>query len=631
MMRRLLRYVAPYWLPLVAALILMAAASGLDGGVVVLVIPVVKKLLNPASGGGEIELVPARAPFLSHPIYLNRFVPAAFTHNVGSIIALALITFVVGKAASEYLGTYLINYVGYGAVTDLRNRLFAKLIRQSAAFFQRQSTGRLMSTAVNDIERIQTAASASLADAVQQIFTMIVFGAILLLLNWQLTLYAVVLTPLVIIPSVRLGRRVRRTTRKSQDEMADVQHILHETFTGNRIVKAFNMEGREIARFREAARRLLRYNLRYVQQQGISSPLMEILGAMTVVALLLYARTAIGRGTMTFPLVLVFFVSLIKLYEPLRRLAGIYNNFQAAAGCAQRVFEYLDAADDLSDRPGAAALARFERSVRFEEVGFAYQPGEPLLHEIDFEVQRGQVLALVGSSGAGKTTLVNLIPRFFDVTSGRVLIDGVDVRDVTQHSLREQIAYVTQDTILFNDTVANNIAYGAATGARGGDLPARVRAAAEAALADEFITAMPQGYETMLGERGLRLSGGQRQRISIARALLRDAPILILDEATSALDNESEVLVQRALANLMQHRTVFVIAHRLSTVRNADRILVLEQGGIVESGTHADLHRAGGVYRRLYDLGQGGAGGEEGLSSEVAGSAGNLAMGKVGD
>jgi subfamily B ATP-binding cassette protein MsbA len=630
-MRRLLRYVAPYWLPLVAALILMAAASGLDGGVVVLVIPVVKKLLNPASGGGEIELVPARAPFLSHPIYLNRFVPAAFTHNVGSIIALALITFVVGKAASEYLGTYLINYVGYGAVTDLRNRLFAKLIRQSAAFFQRQSTGRLMSTAVNDIERIQTAASASLADAVQQIFTMIVFGAILLLLNWQLTLYAVVLTPLVIIPSVRLGRRVRRTTRKSQDEMADVQHILHETFTGNRIVKAFNMEGREIARFREAARRLLRYNLRYVQQQGISSPLMEILGAMTVVALLLYARTAIGRGTMTFPLVLVFFVSLIKLYEPLRRLAGIYNNFQAAAGCAQRVFEYLDAADDLSDRPGAAALARFERSVRFEEVGFAYQPGEPLLHDIDFEVQRGQVLALVGSSGAGKTTLVNLIPRFFDVTSGRVLIDGVDVRDVTQHSLREQIAYVTQDTILFNDTVANNIAYGAATGARGGDLPARVRAAAEAALADEFITAMPQGYETMLGERGLRLSGGQRQRISIARALLRDAPILILDEATSALDNESEVLVQRALANLMQHRTVFVIAHRLSTVRNADRILVLEQGGIVESGTHADLHRAGGVYRRLYDLGQGGAGGEEGLSSEVAGSAGNLALGEGGD
>jgi len=629
-MRRLLRYVAPYWLPLAAALILMAASSGLDGGIALLLIPVVNKLLNPASGGGAIEL-PARPPLLPHPINLSRLVPAALTHNVGSIIALALVTFVIAKAASEYLGTYLINYVGYGAVTDLRNRLFAKLIRQSAAFFQRQSTGRLMSTAVNDIERIQTAASASLADAVQQGFTMIVFGAILLVINWRLTVYAVVLTPLVIVPSVRLGRRVRRTTRKSQDEMADVQHILHETFTGNRIVKAFNMEGREIARFREAARRLLRYNLRYIQQQGISSPLMEVLGAVTVVALLLYARSAIGRGAMSFATVVVFLYALIKLYEPLRRLAGIYNNFQAAAGCSQRVFEYLDAADDISDRPAAPALARFQRSVRFEGVGFAYQANEPLLHDIDFEVQRGQVLALVGSSGAGKTTLVNLIPRFFDVTSGQVLIDGVDVRDVTQHSLREQIAYVTQDTILFNDTVANNIAYGAAASARGGDLPARVRAAARAALADEFIAAMPRGYDTMLGERGLRLSGGQRQRISIARALLRDAPILILDEATSALDNESEALVQRALANLMQYRTVFVIAHRLSTVRNADRILVLEQGGIVESGTHVDLHRAGGVYRRLYDLGQGGAGGEEGLNSDVAGSAGNLAMGEGGD
>ncbi|HEY7838136.1 MAG TPA: ABC transporter ATP-binding protein [Terriglobales bacterium] len=595
---RLLRYFARYWAAFLTALLLMALSGGLDGGVALLLAPVVDKLLNPASGGGPILLLKARPPLLDHPIYLNHLIPAGFSQNPASIVALALVAFIAVKAVSEYAGTYLINYVGFGAITDLRNVLFEKLIHQSATFFHRHSTGRLMSTVVNDIERIQQACSASLADAVQQGFTLVFFTLVLLILSWKMTLYAFVLTPLVIFPTVRLGRHVRRTTRKGQDEMADVQHILHETVTGNRIVKAFNMEAREIARFRAAAHRLLRYNLRYIKQQGVSSPLMEILGAVTVILFLLFARGAIAQGVMSVGMVVAFLYALIKLYEPLRRMAGIYNSFQTAAGCAQRVFEFLDIDDEVRDRPGAAVLAGFTRSIQFDHVDFHYAPGEPVLAGATLEVARGEVVALVGSSGAGKTTLVNLIPRFFDVCGGRVLIDGHDVRDLTQLSLRAHIAYVTQDTILFNDTVASNIAYGAG----GPPNMEAVREAARAALADEFIAAMPQGYDTMLGERGLRLSGGQRQRIAIARAIYKDAPVLILDEATSALDNESELLVQRALANLMRHRTSVIIAHRLSTVRNADRILVLDAGSIVESGTHDQLHAAAGLYRRLYDL-----------------------------
>ncbi|MGH9416043.1 MAG: ABC transporter ATP-binding protein [Terriglobales bacterium] len=594
---RLLHFFGRYSGAFAAALALMALASVLDAAVALLLAPIVDKLLNPASGGGAILLLPAKPPLLTHPLYLNQFMPGGFSHNPASIIALALVVCIGLKAVSEYGGNYLINFVGYGATTDLRNQLFDKLIRQSAAFFQRESTGRLSSAVMNDIERIQLAASASLADGVQQGFTFVVFLFLLLLLDWKLTLFAAILTPAVILPSIWLGKHVRHTTRKGQDEMADVQHILHEAVTGHRIVKAFSMEEREIARFRAAARRLLHVNLRYVLQQGISSPLMEVLGAVTIILILLYARGAVNQGVLSTSMVVVFLYALLKLYQPLRRMAGIYNNFQTAAGCAQRAFEYLDLRSEVTERPNARALAGFSDSVRFEGVAFSYTPGEPVLEGIDFEVRRGEVVALVGSSGAGKTTLVNLIPRFFDPTGGRVLVDGHDLRELTLASLRSLVAYVTQDTILFNDTVGNNIAYGSPKAT-----PPQVRAAAEAALAEEFIAAMPLGYDTLLGERGLRLSGGQRQRIAIARALLKDAPILILDEATSALDNESERLVQRALARLIEHRTVFVIAHRLSTIRHADRILVLEAGTVIECGSHAELHAAQGLYRRLYDL-----------------------------
>jgi subfamily B ATP-binding cassette protein MsbA len=396
---------------------------------------------------------------------------------------------------------------------------------------------------------------------------------------------------------------VRTTTRRGQDQLADVQNILHETITGNRIVKAFGMESWEVARFRRAAQQLFRANLRSVAAAAISSPLMDIFGAVAIALLLLLGRGRIAHNDFTLGAFVTFVAAVIALYNPVRKFAVFNNSFQQALGASSQLFQFIEAEDDVTDKPGAKRLPRFSESVHFEGVSFSYQGEEggtisrEILHDIDLEVRRGEIVAFVGSSGAGKSTLVHLIPRFFDVTGGRLLIDEHDVRDVTLGSLREQVGIVTQDTILFNDTVRNNIAYGQP------HVPMKtVEAAARAALAHDFIRALPKGYDTSIGERGVRLSGGERQRIAIARALLKNAPILILDEATSALDSESESLVQSALHNLMQGRTVFVIAHRLSTIRRANRIVVIENGTIADTGSHENLMTRLGTYRRLYEL-----------------------------
>jgi subfamily B ATP-binding cassette protein MsbA len=379
--------------------------------------------------------------------------------------------------------------------------------------------------------------------------------------------------------------------------MADLNNVLQETFSGIRIVKAFAMEAFEVEKFKSTTRRLLRVSLRWVRAQAVSSPLMEVLGAITIAGLLFYERQLILHHMQTTGGFIGFLYVLLKSYEPVKRLTGVSNAYQQAIGASEQVFQYLDSRPEMVDKPGAVTLPPFQHEIVFDQVEFDYEDGIPLLRDINLRIPKGEVVAIVGTSGAGKTTLANLIPRFFDVTSGSITLDGHDVRDVKTNSLRAQIGIVTQETILFNDTVYNNICYGSR-------LPthAQVRAAANAALAEDFIQEMGQGYDTMIGERGQRLSGGQRQRIAIARALLKNPPILILDEATSELDTESELLVQRALANLMVGRTVVVIAHRLSTVRRAERIVVIDHGTICEMGTHDALVSRGGVYQRLHDL-----------------------------
>ena len=595
---RLVRYGVPYTLQWLPGVLLLALTGALDTFRVLLLQPIFDQVLRPDAPEGPILLGLANSKW---HFDLRSLIPHFIhMHNAWTVVASALVLSTLAKGLCDYLGTYLVNHAGFGLITDLRNHLYEATLRRSSSFFHKHPTGTILSTLINDVDRVQVAVSSVIGDFLQQFFTFVVGLVFVIRLGGELSWALLLFIPVVVTSARRIGREVRTRTRTGQDKLAEIQNILHETVTGNRIVKAFNTEMWEIVRFKSAARRLFRANLRNVRIQGISSPLMDSIGAVAIALFLFIGRNQILHGKMTMGMFGAFIILLFKLYDPVRKFAYFYNSFQQAMGASASMFVFFDEEDDVQERPHAVTLKRFQNSIEFQNVGFSYSTEEgehQILHNIDLQVRAGEVLALVGPSGAGKSTLVNLIPRFFDVSTGAILIDGHDLRSLTLASLRRQVAQVTQETILFNDTVHNNIAYGQPDVKR-----SVVEEAAKNALAHDFIVKMPQGYDTVIGEKGVRLSGGEKQRLAIARAILKDAPILILDEATSALDAESESLVQIALANLMQGRTVMVIAHRLSTIRRANRIAVLEDGRITAIGSHEDLLNGSPTYQRLYQL-----------------------------
>jgi len=587
-------HIKPF-LPLIAAsTLLMGLATGFKGFQAILVKLVLDYVLVP-DPPSRVPL--GKLPVLSKEIYLEQINPFPF-ETPWLVVGLLGVLAALAKGVSEYSSTYILNYVGQSCVARLRSSAYENVVYQSSHFFYKHTTGNLISRITNDIEKIQFAISTNLADALKQTLTLVTFLTILFVLDWKLALIILLAAPLVVLPSRVLGQFVRQLSQAAQEKLGQVAEILQESISGQRIVKAFSMEQFELARFRRAVRQVAAINIRHLRLQALPSPLMEFLGFVLLVPLLYYAQQAIAQGRMSQGDFGMFFFALVSLYEPIRRMSGIYMNFQHARGASGKVFQIMAEPRQVVEEPDGAEVAEFRQQIEFRQVSFNYpESGLPVLQGIDLRVGRGEVVALVGPSGSGKSSLVNLIPRFFDPTEGRVLIDGIDIRQLKLSSLRGLMGMVTQETILFNDTLRNNLCYG-----RTQVTEDEMRQAARAALAEEFILALPSRYDASIGERGQQLSGGQRQRLAIARALLKNAPILILDEATSSLDTEAEILVQRALANLMRGRTVIVIAHRLSTIRQADRIVVIEQGKITEVGTHSDLMEKRGLYQRLHDL-----------------------------
>ena len=563
---RLLEYARPHRARLVSALVAMIVYGGASAALAALVQPIFDQVLP---NGRDLW-------------------PITF-----AIIAAYLL-----KGIGSYVSGYLMTDVGQRVVRDLRNKLFRHILGQSAAFFSMQTTGRLMSRITNDVGQVQRAVSETLGDIARESLSLVGYAALLFYYDPRLAIVCLPGAPIIVYPLVQLGRRVRRTTRRSQEALEQMSHVSAEAFTGHRIVKAFGGEARETEKFERASDHAYRTTMKVTSVLNVLPPLMELIGGFAFVGALWYGSHEINAHYLTTGQFTAFIMALFMMYGPAKKLSRVNADLQQAMAAGDRIFEMMDAHSEVAERPEAVALPPFTRTIEFRDVQFSYAGAEEAtLRGVSFTVGAGRMLAIVGRSGAGKTTLVNLVPRFYDVTGGQILIDGRDVRDVTLASLRAQIGIVTQETVLFDDTVAANIAYGRPDAAR-----VQIEAAARAAHAHEFISAMEQGYDTMIGERGQRLSGGQRQRLAIARAILRDSPILILDEATSSLDAESEMLVQEALSNLMLNRTSFVIAHRLSTVRRADAIVVVERGRIVESGTHDELLSRGGAYAKLYDL-----------------------------
>jgi len=500
------------------------------------------------------------------------------------------------KGLCNYGQTILMSFIGQRIIADLRNSLYWQIQRQSLAFFTKHPTGMLMSRITNDVSYIQGAVSEAVTSLLRDSSTLIFLVFVVFYRDWQLAVIGMLVFPVTIFPIAKFGEKMRQVATRTQATMGSLNTLLQETIAGTRIVKAFGREDYENQRFAQKNEHLFKLTLKTVAVSALSSPFMEFLGGIGIGAILFYGGSHVIEGKSTPGTFFSFLTAIIMLYEPIKRLTNVNNTIQQGIAGAERGFSIIDQAPEIMNKAGAVVLPEITTGIEIDNVTFCYETA-PVLKNINLKIRSGEVIAFAGMSGGGKTTLVNLIPRFYDVTEGQILIDGHDVRDVTIESLREQIAIVTQQTILFNDSVRSNIAYG--------DIEKSeedIIRAAETANAHNFIMQLPLGYDTVIGEQGMMLSGGEKQRISIARALLKDAPILILDEATSSLDTESEIEVQEALENLMKGRTTLVIAHRLSTIRNADRIVVIVSGEIVEEGTHEELLLKKGEYHKLYNM-----------------------------